>query len=47
MLVKTNYFKIDIDDSKAEWIQYKVSIFKYDKIKGEDNRFLKNEDGRL
>lgn len=45
MLVKTNYFKIDIDDSKAEWIQYKVSIFKYDKIKGEDNHFLKNEDG--
>jgi len=45
MMVKTNYFKIDIDDSKSEWIQYKVSIFKYDKCKGEDKRFIKNDDG--
>jgi hypothetical protein len=44
MMVKTNYFKIEIDDSKSEWMQYKVSIFKLRRCKEGENP-LKNEDG--
>ena len=47
MMVRTNYYKLELGHKPTEWIQYRVTIVRARRAKSEDGTFLKNEDGSI